>query len=331
MAHWPERLFVIERVLGLLRRIRRGPTTRGGQQALLVAAGVGFIAMSVLGYRSLPDDREPLNVGLLVLLMVVGGPAMLLVTANEYRLLGRMCQVDINYRSALGVTVAAAAANLLPLPGAVLVRSGDLAGRGAGARRIATSITSLGLTFVAVAALSAAIAFALADQPLAAAIAFVIGLALIVGVSIVQHRVVGSAWKRLVGTALWIETQVMAVVVARLAVVLAAMGVPTGLIESVVLGSASVLSTAIAIFPGGLGLREGLSGVLGAVVGIEVSTGVVASAIDRITYLVSLAILSLGSLAWRRKEVDLDDGETVETVDGGTAQAEGDGFSSNQM
>ncbi len=287
---------LVERAVEFLQRVRRGPQSLAGQRLLLILAALVFIGLSVIGYRSLPADREPIDVWLLAALIVIGGPAMLAATANEHRVLGGLCDVEIPATDAVRVTVVGAMANLLPLPGAVLVRSGDLLSRGVAARRVAASVTALGLVFVAVAAIAAAGAFALAGSGLAAAVAGLTGSVLLSIVAGLRRRSAPQTWVGELGRMVAVECVIMGVVVIRLMVVLAAIGVPTGLIEAVTLGAASVLSTAVAIFPGGLGLREAMSGLLGSLVGIDVATGIVASAVDRLTYLVSLGVVSLLAL-----------------------------------
>ena len=96
------------------------------------------------------------------------------------------------------------------------------------------------------------------------------------------------------------ESLVLVVVVGRLWIVLEAMRVDDAALGAVVLGAASVLSTAVAIFPGGLGLREAVSGAVAVVVGLDAASGVVASSIDRVTFLAGLAVLTMvaGLAGW---------------------------------
>jgi uncharacterized membrane protein YbhN (UPF0104 family) len=69
---------------------------------------------------------------------------------------------------------------------------------------------------------------------------------------------------------------------ARLWAIGSALGTNIGGQQAIVIAASYAVTSAVGIFPGGLGLREGLSSGLALVVGLPGSTGFVVSAVDRL-------------------------------------------------
>ncbi len=57
---------------------------------------------------------------------------------------------------------------------------------------------------------------------------------------------------------------------------------------------------AIGFFPGGLGIREALIAALSPLIGLDLETGVLLGAIDRVVWLGFLALAGLGLAGGRR-------------------------------
>jgi uncharacterized protein (TIRG00374 family) len=104
-----------------------------------------------------------------------------------------------------------------------------------------------------------------------------------------------------------LTVQLLAVEVARVVVLavrfhllLIALGTEPTWAQSAALTIAVVVSTAVAILPGGLGLREVSAAAIGPLVGLPASVSLVAVALDRLLSLAVLAIAA-GVLALRRQ------------------------------
>ena len=79
---------------------------------------------------------------------------------------------------------------------------------------------------------------------------------------------------------------------ARLTLILAALGYGLSVSDAAALAAAGIVASAAGLFPGGLGLRELLSGVAAGVVGLDPAVGVVVAAVDRLVTLAVLAVVS---------------------------------------
>src|SRR5690606_595587 len=82
---------------------------------------------------------------LILSVAVIGVPATILVNAGEVFLAGKFAGVALNPVSSLRLSILSTAANLMPLPGGVLVRSGDLVSRGSTGRTALRAQVSVGL------------------------------------------------------------------------------------------------------------------------------------------------------------------------------------------
>ncbi|MFQ5557936.1 MAG: hypothetical protein ACE5GB_10585, partial [Acidimicrobiales bacterium] len=110
---------------------------------LSLAIGVALVVVvAVLGWRSIEPRPESVRWAPLVVLATVAALSFAVV-ATELRLIGRAVAVDITPPVAVTTTVLATAANMLPLPGAVLTRLVVLRRLGAPA---GASVRALGVT-----------------------------------------------------------------------------------------------------------------------------------------------------------------------------------------
>lgn len=79
-----------------------------------------------------------------------------------------------------------------------------------------------------------------------------------------------------------VETLAVGIGAFRLYLILLALGEPATLTAATLLTLASVLASAIGVFPGGLGLRELLASALIPLADLGSAVGFLASAVDRI-------------------------------------------------
>jgi len=109
-----------------------------------------------------------------------------------------------------------------------------------------------------------------------------------------RHAASEGRVARFAAWAVAVEVASVATIVLRLALLLAAVRVPAGLAEPLVLAVAIALAAALGVFPGGLGVREGLSAALAPLVGLPMSVGFLVAALNRAIGLVVLAPLAAG-------------------------------------
>ena len=102
--------------------------------------------------RLLGGDVE-LHWWVLPVLVLVTGPLAVLANAAEFRIMGAVNGHHIRWAPAVRLTVLAASANLLPLPGGVLVRTQALYNRGSTYRHAVGANAAAGLVWIGCAAL----------------------------------------------------------------------------------------------------------------------------------------------------------------------------------
>lgn len=125
---------------------------------------------------------------LVVAFAIVAAPLSLILKASEYPLTARIADQLPSWRNALEVAVVASAANLLPLPGSVLVIVKTLASDGSGYRQAigasaVPAIASLGVTGVI-----GGVAITAAGPVTLGLVVLLAGTAALAGAALMLHR-----------------------------------------------------------------------------------------------------------------------------------------------
>jgi len=268
---------------------------------LFGAAALVFIGISIVSYASLPTDVS-ISPWLFIVLVVVAVPATVLANAAEYVVIARISEHQVAPAEAARLTVAATAANLLPLPGGVLIRTQALKLKGASYRTALGANACAGLAWLGSAALGVAVvAFVQGGHRAAASVVAAVGLAIIGATLALLIRIRSAAAVRRLYELLLVELLTVAVSSVRVYVAFRMIGLDATATQSVALTGATILAAAVGIFPGGLGLREALAGAIGAVVSLPASEAVAATAADRIAGLVGISLIAglLAGFGWR--------------------------------
>jgi hypothetical protein len=189
--------------------------------------------------------------------------------------------------------VLSTAANLLPIPGAVLVRSRALRQRGTGIGSALAVTAAIGVAWVGVTALLAGgLQVVLGDAALGAAVLAGGALAL-AGAWLVVARTRGVTLAGAdVATVLAVEGVAVFVAGGRLLLTLWGLGYSASVTQGVALSLAGSLGSAVGFLPAGLGVREVLAAGIGPIVGLPAAVSLVATAVDRLLGLVVLAAVS---------------------------------------
>lgn len=272
----------VQRVVAALTAARSWAARPQLRPWLIGVSLVVFLAVTAWSVVNLPDLGDRVRPGLLLVLVVAGAPLALLASTLELQAIARVAGVRLATGPAATATVAASVANLLPLPGSVVVRAGVLAREGAGLGAIARATAAGGLLQLTVAlGFLGAVAGRL-DVAGVCAAAATVGLVVAAGL-MGRDRV-------LLGRLAVAEVILVGVAAARLAIALAGLGYPAGVRGTAGLTAASVLATAAAVAPGGLGLRELLSGAVAPLVAVPAAVGALSGAVDRVAFLVGVVV-----------------------------------------
>jgi hypothetical protein len=246
-----------------------------------------FVAIVIWAYVSW-DGELDVDLRLAVVLLTVGMPAAICLVGWEQYLAYTLAGQSRGIVHSIEVGIGASAANLLPIPGALIVRATALKQAGASLKRSVGITTLLGILWLAVTSLVVGLAVA----PASAAI----GLSMCVIGLVVSFAVLGVLRRRLEAPTAVLSQCVVAValkvVVTALNLWLAyrVLGVAIDISGALIVSSAGVIATAAGFFPGGLGLWELLSSIFARISGYESSEAVLATATVRVAWIIALAL-----------------------------------------
>jgi hypothetical protein len=279
---------------GRLQRLysatRRPPSPRA-QRAILVVAAVGFTVGAWFALKSLDVSLAEVHWPPLLIAALVGVPLTLIANTFEYLLSGRMLHHRIQLLPALQLTTISTAANLLPLPGAFLVRIQGLRALGSGTGKALASTMVIALVWIGISSLLAGILLAFSESWIASVTLSAVGVITLIGAYVWLVRAVPERGERRRIAMLAVAIELFAVVTnaARLVLILIGLRVDASLGQALVLAVSSSLAAAAGIFPGGLGLRELIAALLAPLVGLPASAGFAATAINRVMGIIVLA------------------------------------------
>ncbi len=290
----------MERTERLSRRLARLRGRRGSQRTLLVVAVLIFLAALILSYRNLPNvilDWRWLLITAAVTAVV------LMVNGLEYQVAGRVLGHPIGLGEAFRVGILSSAANLLPIPGAVLVRTQALKMKGSRYGEAFKSTGAIGAGWLGISLTLAGLLLALSGNPLVG-LGFVLAgvgtLAVMITLVRLASGSVASSCLRIVA----VETVFVLLSGVRVYTALHGIGVEASATQALALTVAAALANAAGIFPGGLGLRELIAGALSPLVGLSVAAGVLGAAVDRLIGLIVLALVTLVVILVAKRDDD---------------------------
>lgn len=283
-------------------RDRRSPRA---DRILLAVAALLFVSITALSLSDLPPLGDGARWWLLApaaLLSVVGTA----LNGGEVWLGARLHGAKVQPRVAFSTSALSSAANLMPVPGAALVKVRALRQHGLGTGVAVRATAGLGIIWVGLGMLLAGL-LQLGGNRTAALVACVVGLAATTAGLASLGR---TTWRRRT-EAVALELASVVATTLRLTLVLAALGFGGGVTDAAALAAAGIVASAAGVFPGGLGLRELLSGLTAGLVGLEPAVGVVVAAVDRLLTLAVLALLSTVLVATGSAVADATDDDEV--------------------
>ncbi len=267
---------------------RRRGGSPAAQRALFAVAAVVFVVLTGLAVRDLP----PIDGGIRWWVVVPLAAVTVLGTSfngGEVWLGARLHGTRVPPSAAFTISALSTAANLLPIPGAALVKVGALRRHGIATRDAVRATAGLGVVWVGL-GVGLAAALQWSNRPGAAAAGAAGGLVLValglvgLGRATVRQRVLAVA----------LEAGSVACACGRVALILVMIDQPVDAAGAAALAAAGIVASAAGLFPGGLGLRELLSGLTAGLVGLERSVGVVVAALDRLTTVAVLSVVTGG-------------------------------------
>ena len=264
------------------------------QMIVTVVMLVGLVVASVWAWRSAHLQFDTINWVAIAVAFFVAAPVTVVLKMLEYGAAARLIGSRAAPRHALEVAVLSSAANLLPLPGSLLVTTRSLSEKGATYGEAAMASAIPGLAWLGLAGVIGGVAIGVAGSPLIGAVVTLGGIGvLLVGGTMFRRSAPTEGRVRL---ALWIgaiEGSWILISGFRLWLVLEAIGVSATPAQSLALALAGAMSVAIGFFPAGIGAREALIALLSPIIKLPLSEGVVLGVIDRVVWVTFLALAAL--------------------------------------
>ncbi len=245
---------------------------------ITLAAATLFLVGMVWSIKTLKIGFADLAVGPLAILSFILVPLSLVYGGLGLQLLAKVAGLKMEHRFAFRSSAFAQLAEILPLPGGAIVRTGALMSIGAKAGEGTMLVLAAAFLWISIAAAGAGYAvhvagaqwglgfFALGLLVAAAILIWIAGKAgLSIGLQILVHRLVG-----LILTGL------------RIACAFAIIGITLPIESSMVFAFATIVGSAASIAPAGLGISEALSGALAPIVSVAPAAAFLAIALNRI-------------------------------------------------
>jgi hypothetical protein len=232
---------------------------------------------------------------------VVAAPASLVLKAAEFHVAARVVGQHPDRRRSLDVAVLSSAANLLPLPGSLLVTVRSLSEDGTSYGRALSAGAVPGLSWLGITGVVGGAAIGLEGPIWLGLLAATAGGAAFVAAAMLFRSTAPADGRvRLGFTILAVEAGWLAVSALRLGLAVNALGLAIEPTQALALSVAGALTVAIGFFPGGLGVREALIAGLSPLIGLPFDTGVLIGSLDRVIWLVFLAVAAAVILRRRR-------------------------------
>jgi uncharacterized membrane protein YbhN (UPF0104 family) len=275
------------------------------QRLLAAVTVIVIVVAAVLSFRSLPDTDD-LAWWPLLLVGLLGVPLTVALNGAEYVVAGRMVKVPVSAATALRISIYGSAANLLPIPGAALVRIQALRREGTGTGRATLTLGAVGLGWLAV-SFGLAGALLLPSRPGTGGLFLVGGLVgLAVTALIVRRPEDPAASRRDLAWLVLAEVGFAVVQAGRLYLCLVALDQQPTAAQAFALAISVAVGSAIGFLPGGLGIREAVAALLAPLVGLPASVGFLATVLDRVVGLVFLAPVA-ALVLFRRNTSDTEE------------------------
>lgn len=274
----------------LLNRWSARPRNRA---LLLVASFAVFIILTVLSFEAIRGGVD-FHLWALLVLIFVTTPAMALVNAAEYRVIARVIGHEVSWAGAIHLTVVASAANLLPLPGGVMVRTQALRQRGSSYKGALGANAAAGLAWVGTGCLAiGAFLVGGSDRRIAAGVGLLaVAVAAVVATLGILRRAERDRSLRHLVSLLIVEVTTVVISAVRIALAFMMIGFHINVVQSVALTASIIIAAAVGIFPAGLGLREALAGLIGSAVSLRAARSIAAVAADRVAFQIGLAAIA---------------------------------------
>lgn len=255
---------------------RLQPRTR---KILFLLMGLVFIGGFAYSVFRKPDLLAEANLLAFLAIAVVSFPAVLVTSIIRYQLLAVASGKNIEFRSAATIVVTGIAANILPLPGGIMVRAAGLTENGKGFARATRYSLAATLLWIGVAAFYSAGFAAYLGLLLYGIGGLIAGLIMVLaGWRAFPKDVVHQMRPRIIATNLIL----MLFMTLQYWLAFVATGSPIGVAQAAFLTICGPIGVVVAIAPAGIGVTEVTAAALSILVEVDPARAFVALSLSRI-------------------------------------------------
>ena len=276
---------------------RAQPLNKRLQAAIGSVAAVGVSGATVWAWRTSELTLAEVSWWPLAVALLFAAPASLALKSSEFQLAARIASQKPSANRCLRVAVVSSAANLLPLPGSLIVTVRSLSEDGSTYGSAIAAGAVPGLCWLSITGIVGGSAIAVEGPLWLGAITVVGGLlAGVAALKLFGETAPDGGSVGLALAVLGVESAWLLISALRLGLAITALGVDISPTQAVALSVAGALTVAIGFFPSGLGLREALIAGLSPLIGLEFDIGVLIGSVDRLVWLTFLALASAALL-----------------------------------
>lgn len=294
---------------GFIRKVRSVRRGFINPKLQLLAALTGFFLFSALAWAAFSKLSPEISLSQIRLeLLVLGAlltPLTIAMNAMEYQLSGRILGVHPTARVSLHVSVKGALANLLPIPGAAIVRIQALRGMGSSALMATQSNVVVAIIWVGSAAMTAGLFNLGANRDLASLLILIGVLTTLVGGFFFPRYLPLGKSVSLFSQVAMVEVGLTLLTGIRMYLGLTGLGITANFSQALTIGLSGVVASIIGVIPGGLGLREAVAGGFAALSDMPSSHGILGATAYRLGEALVMAPLAFAVL-WRLRHRGAD-------------------------
>lgn len=279
-----------------IRSIRLSPNI---EIKILATAMLLFLAGIYLSLRDEPDLFNEFEWYGVAVVVLVGVPLTVMINGLEFMCCARMVGGQFSIFRSLEITIVGSAANMLPIPGASIVRILALKSTGLSLIKSTGINMLLALIWIGISFLYAGMTLLyFADGLIAWGVMGTGGLALLSSFWVVSYNHIHSMTFLYVVVLKFVLVLVDA---ARIYFCFQAIGSDVLFLQASVFVVSGVMGSAVSVVPAGLGVRELVSAVLAPLIGVAASAGFLSATLNRIAGLATLLPIA-GLLILFKKE-----------------------------
>jgi hypothetical protein len=279
---------------------RAKPLSQRTQVIVTIVVCTLLVIASVWAWHHARLSVSEIDWTAILIAFCVAAPATLGLKMLEYDAAARLIGSRAHFRRALDVAIVSSAANLLPIPGSLLVTAHSLSAQGAtyGEAAFASAIPSL--AWLGIAGIIGGLGVVVAGNSVVGAILAVGGIACVGVAGFMFLRTAPARGRpQLAVRIIVIETSWVGLSGFRMWLALRAIGVAATPAQVLALAVAGAMAVAIGFLPAGIGAREALIALLSPIINLPLSQGVVLGVIDRVVWITFLALAAVAVAIWR--------------------------------